>query len=426
MRTPKWKKGGVVAWPIFLHIFFTFVGGDVAHGESKMNASTDTPNKPPRASICEGSIKDLSNNPRLVVARYFLDRPGYDLRHSSARLWERPPGTCSASHVESFLKTQGIAIDDLLVEIYVDKFESYMLLEACVASHVQWNFQNTTYNEPGILNVRLTDMIFAQRSDALQQPSAPQLSSSSTPRHANTISLGLFSFSVMVGLETAAIMAVLIPGSINLAYVLAWGPYMFFIGGFLQVIVGIFQVVRNNIYGATAFLGFGTIWFSYGAKSILETYFSGDVPEEVLASEDPLGNAIRSWYVLAFSCVLLKQTFVMSKLSTTLIALLCLKIFAASLSGWSTAMAWVQLVLGWIVSFFAFYVFTVEFTNDVYHREVFPTFKWSKEHSPEEVFGAAGRQSTLYSRAAMLRHAGAPTVQSMRSILPSEQRPKDV
>jgi len=390
-----------------------------------MIETTGTRNMAPRASI--RSEKSSSKDVRLVVVRYFLDRPGYDLRHSSARLWEHPPRICTAQDIETFLERLGIAIDNLLIEIYIDKFQSYMLLQACIASNVEWNFEDTTNAEPATLNIRLTDLAYAQRSEELEKETPATAAKTALPPqqqhpHANTTPLGLFSFSMMVGLESASLTGRLLPGSINLSFVLKWGPYMMFVGGLLQVIVGTFQVLRNNIYGATAFLGFGTLWFSFGSAIILETYFSGDVPVELLEEDDPLGSATRSWFILAFTLVLLKQTFVMNKLSTTLIALLCIKILAASLAGWSNAMAWLQMVSGWMTSIFAFFVFTVELTNNVYHRQVFPTFKWDQHHSPEEVFGAAGRHSTLYSRAALLRHAGAPSVQSVRSILPPCQQ----
>jgi succinate-acetate transporter protein len=394
-----------------------------------MMESTTRTNAAPRASIrlskASDSISTKNDSCRLVVVRYFLDRPGYDLRHSSARLWENPPGICTASNVKSFLERQGIAIDNVLIEVFIDKFQSYMLLQACISSNIEWNFEDTTIAEPGILTIRLTDMVYAKKSEEKEAaPNAAEAAAVPTQQQeqANTTPLGLFSFSMMVGLESAALMGRLIPGSINMSFVLKWGPYMLFVGGLLQVIVGIFQVIRGNLYGATAFLGFGTLLFSFGSSTILETYFSGEVPEELLDLDDPLGSAIRNWYVLAFTAVLLKQTFVMNKLSTTLISLLCIKILAASLAGWSNAMAWMQMISGWLTSIFAFFVFTVELTNSMYHRQVFPTFKWDQHHSPEEVFGAAGRQSTLYSRAARLRHAGSPSVHSVRSILPPEER----
>ena len=112
------------------------------------------------------------------------------------------------------------------------------------------------------------------------------------------------------------------------------------------------------------------------------------------------------------------QTFVMNKLSSTLMFLVCAKVFVGAFTGWSEALKWAQLVFGYMASFFAFYVFTTELTNQVYHREVLPVFKWSEKGSPEEVFGAAGRPvaTTLYSRAARLRQASAPTIPGVRSL----------
>jgi hypothetical protein len=104
----------------------------------------------------------------------------------------------------------------------------------------------------------------------------------------------------------------------------------------------------------------------------------------------------------------------MNRLSTTLITLLCIKVAAGSLTGYFEEAEWVQLVFGTATALFAFWVFTVELTNQIYNREVFPVFKWSDSDSPEETFGAAGRQGTLHSKAARLRQASYPTVRAVR------------
>jgi hypothetical protein len=60
----------------------------------------------------------------------------------------------------------------------------------------------------------------------------------------------------------------------------------------------------------------------------------------------------------------------------------------------------------------------------VYHKEVFPVFRWSEEHSPAEVFGAAGRSGTLYSKAARLRQARYPNVRTLREVSASTRKIK--
>lgn len=196
----------------------------------------------------------------------------------------------------------------------------------------------------------------------------------------------------------------------------------------MQFAVASFNVMRNNLYGAIAFFGFGSFWFANGLTSILRLHFSPPDSEagEMLDNTDPWGLFFRSLFVLAFSCALEKQTFVMSKLSSTLIGLLCLKVGVQAFTGWSEVSQWFQLVLGTITSVFAFFVFLVEFTNGVYHREVFPSFKWSVDHSPEEVFGAAGRSGTLFSKAAHLRQARYPDVPKVRGAVDARERQESI
>jgi succinate-acetate transporter protein len=394
---------------------------DSSYAASKSNIkSNETSNGTPS--------NEKIRHQRLVAVRYFLDRPGYSVHDSAMRLWFDPPALCTPVALRQFLEEQGIALTDLLTEVYLDKFQSFMLLEACEAAAIEWDLKDTTTQHPGTLNIRLTDVSYAQRLDEDMSkslsgpgaaPHAPQPQQQAPQhQHANTTPVGLFAFSMMVGLETAAAMATLAPGSVDESFVIAWGPYMYFVGGVLQIITGLLQVFRNNIYGAVAFLGFGAFWFANGTKVILENHFSAAGTEAAdLTEPDPWGTFIRASYILAFSVALLKQTFVMSKLSTTLISLLCCKIFCQALAGWSDVLLLMQVIFGWVTSWFAFYVFLVEFTNQVYHREVFKTYKWSDKHSPEEVFGVAGKGATLYSKAARLRQARFPNISGVRSAM---------
>jgi succinate-acetate transporter protein len=411
----------------------TSIGSCTSHNSSYA-ASNNNNNNSNSSSKSNDTANGTPSNEkvrhqRLVAVRYFLDRPGYGLHDSAMRLWFDPPALCTPAALRQFLEEQGIALSDLLTEVYLDKFQSFMLLEACEAAAIEWDLKDTTTQNPGTLNIRLTDVSYAQRLDDDMSkslsgpgaaPHAPQTQQQAPQhQHANTTPVGLFAFSMMVGLETAAAMAALAPGSIDESFVIAWGPYMFFAGGVLQIITGLLQVFRNNIYGAVAFLGFGSFWFANGTKVILENHFSapGTEAADLLTEADPWGTFIRASYILAFTLALLKQTFVMSKLSTTLISLLCCKIFCQALAGWSDTLLWMQVIFGWITSWFAFYVFLVEFTNQVYHREVFKTYKWSEKHSPEEAFGVAGKSATLYSKASRLRQAHFPNISGVRSAM---------
>jgi succinate-acetate transporter protein len=247
--------------------------------------------------------------------------------------------------------------------------------------------------------------------------------------HCNTSPVGLFAFSLTVALESADLLGKLVPNTVAPSFVLTWGPYAFFVSGLLQLIVGMFEVTRNNVYGATAFMAFGCFWLANGAKLIFTSFFPADIPDEYLV-DDPVGQFIRSFYIFGFVCVLFKQTLVMNRLTTTLITLLCCLTFATSMAGWSLAFEWIQMIFGWGVSLFAFYTFTAEFTNEVYQREVFKMYPWEVDSS-DEIFGAAGRSNTLQSKATKLRlahHAtqaqDAKNFQTIRTALPEKSASK--
>jgi uncharacterized protein len=363
------------------------------------------------------SVTDLSftkgETDRLLVVRYFLDRPGYGLHNSSARLWRDPPPKCSASDIMEFLVAQGIKGDkDLLSEVYLDKFECFMLLEVCEADEVTFDFANSTTQTPSTLNIRLTDISSTDDIAAAAPPTnGGWHTCSASP-------VGLLAFSMTVLLETADLYHRLLPGdTVDASFVLTWGPYAFWVSGFLQVIAGVLEWSRNNLFGATAFLAFGCFWMANGTKLILKNYFPADISTDLL-EDDPVGQCIRIVFILAFNAVLFKATLVTNKLSSSLIFMLMIFLLAHSVSGWSLAFEWIQMISGTAVAILAFYIFTAEFLNEIYQKELIPMHPWSV-HSPELIFGAAGRSSTLQSKVVKLR-----TLQSLHSSNRLQEQPK--
>lgn len=363
---------------------------------------------------------------RLVIVKYFLDRQGYDLQHSSARLWKggSVPPKCKANDIAAFLDRQGICTadeDHMLIEVLLDKYETYMALEAIQQGNVVFDFSTTSAMEPGVLNIRLTDLSSGEVEGAASE------SSGGNSTNAGTCTLnpvGLFAFSLTVIMETADVFGKLVPNTVDPSFLLTWGPYSFFVSGLLQLIAGMYEAGRNNIYGATAFMAFGCFWLANGTKLIFLGYFPDQIPIEYTGS-DAVGGFIRNFYIMAFVCILFKQTLVSSKLSSILIGMLIVQMWATSLAGWSEVFEWIQLVAGVMVSIFAFYVFTAEFTNEVYQRNVFSLHPWHEE-SPNQIFAAAGRGNTLQSRAVKLRSASAKERQqnttnfhALRSVQPS-------
>lgn len=349
-----------------------------------------------------------SDAKNLVVVRYFLDRRGYDIHNSSSRLWNNPPVPYStAFDIATFLDRQGIKKKDdskMLVELFLDKFGSFMLLEACAEHSVKFDFTGATPENPGILNIRLTDLDDALAG--LDKADATAASSHSNQQRCNTSPVGLFAFSMTVALDTLNVLRTLLgeyDGSVDDSFVLVWGPYAFFVSGLLQLLVGWNEIHRNNVYGATAFMSFGCFWLANGTKLILTSYFPEEIPENLLGS-DAVGNFVREFYIMMFACALFIQTLSMNKLTTALISILIVYLLAASLTGWNVVFEWIKMILGWIVSLFAFYLFVAELTNEVYQREVFNMLPWNI-YSPVEFFGAPGRVNNLKVKAIDLRRA---------------------
>jgi succinate-acetate transporter protein len=348
-------------------------------------------------TIAPGSTKSL------VVVRYYLDRPGYDLQNSSSRFWKDPPAIVTATDVANFLHQQGIKSKDdtgMLVEIYLDRFGSFMWLDVCQENSVHFDFPTATLANPGILNIRLTDLNDLQSSTA--KTSAPV-----APQRCNTSPVGLFAFSFTVLLETLNILRKLVDGSVDDSYLLVWSPYAFFVSGLLQLIVGLNEITRNNVYGATAFLAFGSFWLANGTKNMLTTYFPDEINDSFLIGSGNVDTCVREVWIMLFACALFKQTLAMNMLTSGVVALLIAYLFSGSVAPWSEAFEWIRLILGFALSLYAFFLFYVELTNEVYHRKVYNLYPWS-ETSPEEVFGAAGRMSTLQHKALELRTAGRP------------------
>ena len=53
-------------------------------------------------------------------------------------------------------------------------------------------------------------------------------------------------------------------------------PWIFYLPGLCQLIAGIADFTRHNIFGATAFTGYGIFWFGLGTSIIIEEWIGKD------------------------------------------------------------------------------------------------------------------------------------------------------
>jgi hypothetical protein len=359
------------------------------------------------------------NEERIVVVRYYLDRPGYDLSNSSSRLWINPPSPVTTpSDIMQFLHNEGIKSNDesdpshnLLVELFLDTYQTFMLLEACHDYNIHFDFSTASATAPGILNIRLTDLNDSPNSQnpSMNNGGSNNNGSNTNPPRCNTSPVGLFAFAMTVGLDALNVLRELTEdesSALNKSFLLIFGPYAFFVSGLVQFVVGLNEISRNNIYGATAFLAFGSFWLANGTSLILNTYFPDEIPVEIAeAPQTAVANFVRELYILLFACALFKQTLAMNKLTTGLLGTLIIYLLAASLTGWHDVFLWMKMVLGFVLSIYGLFLFYAELTNEVYNRTVVDLYPWHA-NSSEEAFGAAGRANGLQSMAIDLRTAG--------------------
>jgi succinate-acetate transporter protein len=204
---------------------------------------------------------------------------------------------------------------------------------------------------------------------------------------------------------------------------LVWGFALFY-GGLLQVIAGLGEVKRNNLFGYTAFLSYGGFWMSLGTSEILLKFYTllGEEDENL----EPIGINPKGLQAMLsimgmFTFVLWICTFKQNKALCLLMFSLMMTFFllAAGVDDWKT-----DKVAGWfgiVTSAIAFFIAAAELINDIIGggEEVIPLghfnsnkFKFSGYfHVPGRIhgvthtaalqnsnFGPDGESPTLSSR----------------------------
>jgi succinate-acetate transporter protein len=171
---------------------------------------------------------------------------------------------------------------------------------------------------------------------------------------------------------------------------LVLGFAMFF-GGFLQVVAGISEIRRNNIFGYTAFLLFGGLWMSLGTVDIVQLLAGGDVTS-------PNPKAVQAMLFLAgtFTFVLWICSFKLNKTLNLLFFLLSSTLFL--LSG-GVRNETVDKIGGWFgmaTSAVAYWLAAAELFNDIHGegtQEIIPLghFKSNPFGAQHGAFQAPGR-----------------------------------
>jgi succinate-acetate transporter protein len=146
----------------------------------------------------------------------------------------------------------------------------------------------------------------------------------------------------------------------------------FFYGGLAQLLAGMWEFVKGNTFGATAFGSFGAFWLSY---YFLVFHVAGGLK----ASPSDINHAL-AWYLLVWTIFTAYMTIASLRVSlavfgvfaalTLTFLLLTLGKFAADGESLTKIGGW----LGFVTAIIAWYASMAAVTNATFKRVVFPVF----------------------------------------------------
>jgi uncharacterized protein len=161
--------------------------------------------------------------------------------------------------------------------------------------------------------------------------------------------------------------------------------FAMFFGGLLQVIAGLTEIKRNNLFGYTAFLLFGGLWMSLGTVDIVQILAP---PESEFAKPNPKAVTALLFLSGLFTTVLWICSFALNKTINLLFFLLATTLFL--LSG-GVHNETVDKVGGWFgiaTSAVAYWLAAAELLNEILgenQREIVPLgkFQWKRSSRVE-------------------------------------------
>lgn len=176
---------------------------------------------------------------------------------------------------------------------------------------------------------------------------------------ANPAPLGLLGFgmtTILLNLHNANI----IPLSI---VILSMGLT---VGGISQVVAGIMEFKKNNVFGATAFTAYGFFWLS------LIVIWTNPTAEMAAADEKSMGFYLLLWGI--FTAFMFIGTLKHSRVSQIVFLTLAILFFMLSIADF-TGNASIKLAAGWvgiICGAFAVYNSVAQILNEEYGKVILP------------------------------------------------------
>jgi hypothetical protein len=146
----------------------------------------------------------------------------------------------------------------------------------------------------------------------------------------------------------------------------------FFYGGLAQLLAGMWEFVKGNTFGATAFASFGAFWLSY---YFLVAHVAGGLK----AAPNDIDHAL-GWYLLVWTIFTAYMTIASARVSLAVLgvfAALTLTFLFLALGMFDNDNAGLKHIGGWIgfvTAIIAWYASMAAVTNATFKRIVFPVF----------------------------------------------------
>ena len=178
--------------------------------------------------------------------------------------------------------------------------------------------------------------------------------------------LGVFGFAFATLLANLSVLGVY-------SFNAMWLSTMVFLGGLAELVAGLQDYKRNNLFGATVFSFFGVAWMGNGIMAWL-------VNLKIVPQTDPISQG---WYLLLWAAFVIAMAGVslrLNKVLTTILVLVALLELLQAVGSFSgvTLITQVGAACGVMSAVLGLYSATAGLWNPTFGRTVLPVGEWSR------------------------------------------------
>ncbi|MGL5013884.1 MAG: acetate uptake transporter [Bacteroidales bacterium] len=151
-------------------------------------------------------------------------------------------------------------------------------------------------------------------------------------------------------------------------------PWAIFLGSIAQLIACVYDFKHNNLFGATAFGGYGLFWIAVGTSWMIK---AGTFGEGLASQVDPRQFGVAMVGYLIFSVILLGATLKIHKAMFSIIAMIIVLFISLALDSFGMGDIWhtIAAITEFAISMLGFYMCGGAFLNKFYGKVILPQGK---------------------------------------------------